>query len=220
MKMLLNNCENDLIFDNSHINAIEILSKKLFYNFLKDINNLGEQDNIIFIEDDEMINIQSKMTIIFDYINFEFDSKKIISGILDIINKSIDEKDQNEINILYNKIKKIYSRVFKEIDLELEASEPFSIQDISKLMKPKIIAKEALIDNLLLLIDVENELNLDKLIVFVNLKDYLEEKELIELYKYSIYKNINILLIDNNKHLPNKFENKLFIDEDLIEFML
>ena len=40
MKMLLNNYENDVVFDNTYINTLEILNKKAFYQFLKDINNL------------------------------------------------------------------------------------------------------------------------------------------------------------------------------------
>ncbi len=218
--MLLNNCDNDLIFDNSYINTIEVLNKKAFYQFLKDVNNLNIQDNISFLENDELINIQSKISIIFDYINFEFDSKKIMNGILDIINSNIDEKKKDEINKLYKKLKLIYRNVIGEIELNLEIEENFSIQDISKMMKPRIINKETLLDNLLLLIDIESELRLDKLIMFVNLKDYLSNDELTELYKYALYKNVYILLIDNNKHVTNKFEKKLFIDEDLIEFML
>jgi CRISPR type II-A-associated protein Csn2 len=220
MKMLLSNYENDLEFDNYHINTIEILDKKAFYQFLKDINNINIQDNISFIEKGELVNIQSKISIIYNYINFEFDNKKIINNILDKINSNLDEKDEEEINKIYKKLKSIYTNIIKEIDLELEIEEDFSIQDISKMMKPRIVNKNNLIDNLLLLIDIESELKIDELIIFVNLKGYLDNEELTELYKYAIYKNINILLIDNNKYITNKFEKKLLIDEDLIEFML
>ena len=73
-------------------------------------------------------------------------------------------------------------------------------------MKTKINTKNNLLENILLLIDIESELNLDKLVVFVNLKSYLENEELIELYKYSLYKDIKILLVDNHNYSTNNIE--------------
>lgn len=220
MKMLLNNYENDIIFDKTYISSIEILNKKAYYHFLKDLNSLRDQDDIFFMENNDLINIENKISMIYNYINLDFDNKKIIAHILNIINNNLDEKKKDQINKIYNKLKDIYTNTIEEIDLNLNIEEDFKIEDISKLMKPKITPKQSLLENLLLLIDIESELKLDKLIILINLKDYLEEEELTELYKYSIYKEITILLIDNNKHITNKFEKKLLIDEDLIEFML
>ena len=132
----------------------------------------------------------------------------------------MDEKDKDKINNLYNKLKDIYTHLLDNIDLNLEIQDEFKIEDISKLMKPKINTKNNLLENILLLMDIESELNLDKLVVFVNLKSYLENEELIELYKYSLYKDIKILLVDNHNYSTNNIEKKLQIDEDLIEFMI
>ncbi len=220
MKMLLNNYENDVVFDNTYINTLEILNKKAFYQFLKDINNLNDQDNILFFDNNEPINMDNKIFIIYNFINFDFNTKKITANILNIINNNMDEKDKDKINNLYNKLKDIYTHLLDNIDINLEIQEEFKIEDISKLMKPKINTKNNLLENILLLIDIESELNLDKLVVFVNLKSYLENEELIELYKYSLYKDIKILLVDNHNYSTNNIEKKLQIDEDLIEFMI
>lgn len=220
MKMLLNNYENDIIFDNTYINTLEILNKKAFYQFLKDINNLNNQDNILFFDNNEQINMDNKIFIIYNFINFDFNTKKITASILNIINNNMDEKDKDKINNLYNKLKDIYTHLLDNIDLNLEIQDEFKIEDISKLMKPKINTKNNLLENILLLMDIESELNLDKLVVFVNLKSYLENEELIELYKYSLYKDIKILLVDNHNYSTNNIEKKLQIDEDLIEFMI
>lgn len=220
MKMLLNNYENDVVFYNTYINTLEILNKKAFYQFLKDINNLNDQDNILFFDNNEPINMDNKIFIIYNFINFDFNTKKITANILNIINNNMDEKDKDKINNLYNKLKDIYTHLLDNIDINLEIQEEFKIEDISKLMKPKINTKNNLLENILLLIDIESELNLDKLVVFVNLKSYLENEELIELYKYSLYKDIKILLVDNHNYSTNNIEKKLQIDEDLIEFMI
>ena len=220
MKMLLNNYENDILFDNSFVNTIEILNKKAFYRFLLDINNLIQSDNILFYNDDELINLDSKVMVVYDFINFDFNTKKIISSILNDINKNIDEKSRDKINDLYRKIKDIYIKILSDIDLNLTINDEFKIENISKLINPKIESKNNILENLLLLIDIESEFNIDKLIVFVNLKGYLNNDELKELYKYAIYKDVYILLVDNHNYPTNDFEKKLQIDGDLIEFVL
>lgn len=220
MKILLNNYENDLVFDYSCVNSIEMLNKKAFYQLLKDINNLNEQSNISFIENGELVNSQSKISIVYDYVNFDFDNKKIVNGIINMINENINEKQKNEINKFYKRLVEEYNKIVGDLDLKLEIQDDFSVENITKLLKVRLVRKDSLFDNLLLLIDVENELQLNKLLVFVNLKDYLESGELEEFYKYAIYKEVNLLLLDNNKHITSKFEKKLLIDDDLVEFVL
>lgn len=220
MKMILNSYENDIIFENTCVNTIEIINKKAFYNFLLDINNLTEQDNIIFYENDKIKELSDKIHILSDYINIDFSNKKIMNNLLNYINNSIDSKMKDNINEAYQKIYKLYSKILANIDIRTEMQEEFSLQDITKLMKIQISNQRALLENLLLLIDIESELKIDELLVFVNLKQYLNNKELEELYKYSLYKEVKILLIDNTKNISNKYEKKLFIDDDLVEFML
>ena len=60
-----------------------------------------------------------------------------------------------------------------------------------------------------------------KFIVFVNLKQYLDDNELKELYKYSIYNNVNIILIDSQCYgCSHDFEKKLIVDNNLVEFVV
>ena len=220
MKMLLNNYENDLIFDGSYVNAIEILNKKAFYKMLSDVNQLNEQDNITFIFQNEIIDIHDKITILYDFINFDFNNKKLLNSIINLINENVTDIQREDINKCYKKVTNIYSKIISNFEVNIKINEEFCIQAITKLLKPCISLKNSLLDNLLLLIDIESEFKLSKLLVFVNLKDYLENNELVELYKYAIYKEINLLLIDNRQHITNKLEKKLLIDEDLIEFVL
>ena len=78
-----------------------------------------------------------------------------------------------------------------------------------------------MLENLFCLIDLESMFNLDKLLVFVNLKLYLDKDELIELYKYSLYNNVNIILIDSVSYgVKLDYESKLIIDNNLDEINL
>ena len=75
----------------------------------------------------------------------------------------------------------------------------------SKLLKLKINYKNSIIENLFSIIELERSLKSSKFIVLVNLKQYLDDNELKELYKY-IYKYENFLSLRND--LINLIEYK------------
>ncbi len=72
-----------------------------------------------------------------------------------------------------------------------------------------------------MIIDLERELRVNKLLVFVNLKDYLQKEEIEELYKYALYNEVGIMLIDSDSYgctLNN--EKKLIIDGNFDEIVV
>ena len=89
------------------------------------------------------------------------------------------------------------------------------------MLKYSINNKEELLDNLLLLIDLETILNSNKVLCFINLKQYLSKEELEELYKYATYNSVNFILIDSIKYnCIKEYEKLIIIDENLEDYML
>ena len=71
------------------------------------------------------------------------------------------------------------------------------------------------------MIDINSIFNINELLVFINLKQYLTNEELKEFYKYSLYNNVKIILIDSQSYgTANEYEKKLIIDNNLDEFLL
>lgn len=107
------------------------------------------------------------------------------------------------------------------MDLNIDINNDFDLDLMIKLLNITIKSKDNLLDNLFLLIDIEKELNINKIIVFINLKQYLNKNELIELYKYLLYNNIVVLLIDSQSYgICNEYEKKIIIDEELEEYKI
>ena len=133
----------------------------------------------------------------------------------------MNEDHRDQLIKQYTKIANIYKKILNEIDLPLSINPDIDIENLTKLMKLNIVMKNDLLDNLLLLIDLEKVLKINNLLVFVNLKQYLTREELLEFYKYSIYNQVDVLLIDSQSYGTKlDFEKKLIIDSDLDEFML
>jgi CRISPR type II-A-associated protein Csn2 len=225
MKISVKYLDNEIELNDEKITCIEIENKSYFYRLIKDlysISNSENVENIIFVNNkNEEINYNNKISIILNYFDLELNSKKTNTDILKYISNNIVDEDKLAISKICNKLQNIYNNILNEIDIPLVLDTDTNIDDVTKIMKISIKTKDDLLSNLLLLIDINKVLNLNKLLVFVNLKQYLNKIELEELYKYSIYNKINIILVDSQSYgctLEN--EQKLIIDEDLEEFML
>lgn len=225
MKINVEYFDNEITFDNGKINVLEIENKNYFYRFIKDLYNIYNEleiEEIKFFDNNfKEINMLGKIQIFTNYFNFEFDSKKYTSSISKYINNNISASDRNNLTNKYNKLQECYQKIINTFDLPLIVNQEFDINTITKMLKVKINIKDSLLENLLLLIDLESELKINDLLVFINLKQYLTKEELSELYKYSLYNEVKIILIDSQCYgVTNEYEKKLIIDTNLEEIMI
>ncbi len=217
--------ENNIMINDNKIICLEIENKNYFYRIVKDFCDIAngvisDQINISDYNNKEL-NLNGKLMVIIDYFNFDFNSKKILNNLYRTLTECFDEQDKIRISNYYNKIKNIISSSLSDYSLPLMINEDFEIETIYKLLKIEIETKENLLDNLLLTIDIENSFKINNLLVFINLKQYLNKNELEELYKYCIYNNVKVILIDSQCYgVANKFEEKLIIDGNLEEYMI
>ena len=112
--------------------------------------------------------------------------------------------------------------MFNEFPFEFNYKDSIGIQEYLKLLGLKISNnKGEIIDKIFSLIDAVEYLSVAKLLIFVNLKLYLSDDELNEIYKYAMYKKVNILLIETGEEKePIKNEKILFVDSDYDEIIL
>ena len=223
MNLNINFLENNIIISNEYISVLEIENKKTFYRIVNLLNkfSLGEtiEEIAFYVENEEKNNI--KINLFLDYFNWNLDSKKTNNELQKNIIDKLDDEYILELTKIYKKLYNTLNKMLLEVELPLEITQDFDINIFIKNMKVTLQQKNELLDNLLLIIDITNILKLNDLLIFVNLKQYLSTTELIELYKYSIYNNIKILLIDSQTYGPTlEFEKKLIVDENLDEFVL
>ena len=225
MKLVIKYLDNDIDIKSNEVYALEIENKNYFYRIVRDLHNICNNrivDEIYLSDaDNNEINYFNKFKIFIDFFDFNLNSKKNTNEIIKYINKNISVETKESILNQFNKIIKLYKKELNNIDIPLIIEKETDSDNITKSLKIGIEAKDNLIDNLFLLIDMENILETRNILIFVNLKQYLTKDELEELYKYSIYNGISILLIDSQCYggtLIN--EKKLIIDENLDEFMI
>ncbi len=225
MKLNVDYFDNKIEFSKDYINVIEIENKKYFYRF---VNNLFEiekneiADNLNFFDEmNSNINMNGKLKVYVNYFDLSFDSKKMQTELSKYISNIIEEDDKTLLQNQYNKLIKMFKKIINEIELPLCIDDELSLDSLIKLLKIGINKKNYILDNLFLIIDIEKLLKINNIIVFINLKQYLSKEELVELYKYSIYNQVQIMLVDSQCYGGTiEYEKKLIVDENLDEFMI
>lgn len=225
MKINIDYIDNSIILENGKIMVLEIENKQLLFRLIKNFTDLGNGDFIdeikAFDNDNKEINISNKILVLSDFFNFNLDTKKYLNQINKIIIDNIKDSGDNTLLILYQKLLHKYNKVIKETELPIVINNEVNVESLVKMIKLKFNLSDNLLDNLLSLIDLEKIAKANKFLIFVNLKLYLTEKELEELYKYAIYNEVKLILIDSKTYgCKTIFENKLIIDNNLVEFML
>ena len=217
--------ENNITFLDDKIQVIEIENKKLFFRFINDLYSIkiGEKINELYFYDDKRkeLNFCEKIEIYTNYFDLEINSKKNLNALSKEIINTISDLEKEDLIKIYQKIYKSISKILKNIDLPIIIDEDVNIENIIKLSKFMIKNTNDLLENLFNLIDLFKFLKINNILFFINLKQYLNKDELVEFYKYAIYNNIKICLIDSQSYgIKLDYENKLIIDIDLEEFVI
>lgn len=221
MNIKINFLENIIKIEEGKINNIEINNKSYFYRI---VNELYKVSKGLDSEDVEIISSEKKknnINMILNLFDFELYTKKYLNEIIKYILFNTPEITQEKINKKYNNFVLEILKLISEYDLPLNVNEEMNFQDILKNVKFSINNKKTILENLFLIIDLESILKINDLLIFVNLKQYLNEADIKELYKYAIYNDVKLTLIDNQLYKDkNEFENKIIIDSDLNEFVI
>lgn len=225
MNLKINYFDNKIKIENNYIQVIEIENHKTFYRFVSDLYKIknDEKLNEIFFYDNSNleINMYNKVELYINFFDIDINSKKNLNILNKKIISSLTDNIKSDILNNFKKLSKSFNKVLLDVDLPLCLNDNIAIEDIIKLLKISINKNDDLLNNLLLLIDIEKTLKINEILFFVNLKQYLSKEELIEFYKYAIYNEIKIILIDSQCYgIKLDYEKKLIIDMNLDEFML
>lgn len=229
MIMKIFSLENDIIFSEECINVLQIQDKKLFANVINSLNDningiQNTKERIIILDNDTEIKMEKEALMVIDLFNIDFNQKKIQSALYNKIEKVYKQEFErmSEFQTLFQKLQLNVLDVFNEFPFEFNYKDSIGIQEYLKLLGLKISNnKGEIIDKIFSLIDAVEYLSVAKLLIFVNLKLYLSDDELNEIYKYAMYKKVNILLIETGEEKePIKNEKILFVDSDYDEIVL
>lgn len=226
MKIIMTDYETEIELSDNKVSVFEILNKQLFYDitsYFVDISNgINNDYPLLFIDKDEEVNLNRNIDVYLNYFEIEYNSKNVLTKLYDRVNNELNEEDKNKIQLLINDLMKLYNSYISNIDLDLEYNDSLSFIDICKLLKLRVKDSTTnILEKIMLIIDIESQLHLNKLILFVNLKQYLNKDDLSKLYEYILAKKVNVLLLENSS-VDDENEDEIIykIDNDFDEYIL
>lgn len=218
--------ENKINFKEEKISILEIYDKKLFRNFISEINEqcngeAEENNNIVLMEDSKRLKINKTIYLLTDLFNIEFNARKIINKIYSLISQNIKNRQDDELEKIILQLRKYLTEEINEIPFEFNMNSEIDIIELLKVFEVKIdtTCYTTIVEKVEFMIDLISNLKIAEILVIPNLKTYLNAEELVEIYKYSIYNNVKLLIVENNK--SNKtliYEHKNIIDENFDEY--
>lgn len=225
MKLRINGFENEIDFGSSKVNTIQIDNPKLFTHIIEcldeKINGFENNEIFLFNENSEELNCSKEICMIFDIFNIEYNSKKIIGKIYDNISNNIKENEDNFIKNINKNIRKNLINELNELPFNFEVKDTIDVIDLLKIYNVKIdnSSYNNALEKIELLIEILSNLKIAKVLIIPNLKSYFSEKELLELYKYSLYNEINLISIERKRYRKLKYEQILYIDNEFDEYV-
>ena len=225
MKIRIQGFENEIVFDDESVNILQISNKILLQNIMEKIFQNTKENTLeiqLISNENETLKFQDNVFFVTDLYNLNINTKTVTSKISEYISESfmLDESTEIEKNI--HDIEEIVLEKLSDLSFEVTIKNEIEIPDIVKLFGIKINTEEyvSILNRLELLISILARFTEVKILIIANLKNILNNEQIIEFYKMSLYNGINILLIESEQHEKLKYEKILEIDENFNDFII
>lgn len=229
MKIKIFSLQEDIVFKNHTIPVIIIENKNYFSKIVSNIKCLCQgvnpEERITIEDNGRVIDFEKELLMMIDYFNFDYDSKKLSNALYRHIENIFQmdiERHQKLLESMMSTAGLIWD-IIEEIPFNVDQKEKITILDYLKMITLRVQEPNTfcIIDRILNVIDLVAFLQACRVLVFVNVKAFLTDEEIIEVYKYSMYNEVKLLLIETGepKNILD-YEDIIWIDDDYAESRL
>ena len=225
MKLLNEDLNNSIHFEENKVNILVIENKKYFVEYVEQLlsqinGNFGKFS--LFLESKEL-KISEKIEMIKDIFDLEINNKKMINKIYHELEElSMDSEFLLETKNIESELLKYMYHLSEKYDYPLEICDEINIKELFKIFSIKLSSDFSnKLEEIVEYIKLISEVLKKEVFVLINFYTFFEKEEIIELYKECFYKKIKLLFVENKKPGIINSEEKLFIiDNDLCEINL
>ena len=198
-----------------------IESPELFSSYLTEIEaqSNGAEGKFILSENEKILNWSKCATVIFNPIALSTNDKKVISKIYGELQEiAISENCYIKTKEIISMLQQYLLELEYHFDLNLSINDDVDLQGLFKLFGIKVAEDSpSLFEQLLQYIKIQNLLLGKKLVIIVNVRSFFTEEQLSELFAFTIYNEIGLLLIESFQKDFTNSTKKYIIDKDKCE---
>ena len=227
MKLLIKGFDNEICFYDKYISVIQIENKVLFQNITNQLNaavngDIDQSDVLLLADNGDELDFESTMYLMTDLYNIDINNKKILSKIQEKILRDFDIENASSIDKNIQEIRKTLLKEVNEFPLDLSVKDDVRLNDILKLYSLKIETSNFtdIVKRIEAVIDILSNLQIAKILVIPNIRNFLDNSQILEIYKYSLYNGVKILVIESNKYKKSKYEKILLIDKNFDDYYI
>lgn len=206
-------------FRENEIQTLVIENPKLFSEFLLDFcrQTEGEEGKWILSDSAELLKFSQVSSVIINPFTLSVNQKKLLNALYEQINR---ETTSTELIFEWNQLYPVMMNTLEKITADMEYSLTYNseleIKDFLKVMNLRFEeSAENILESLIDYMTLTHEVLNIKLFILVNIKSYLDGKELAYLFEQMFYKKIFILLIENHEAIQSfSYEKVTIIDKD------
>jgi len=224
MKLRIFDMETDVVFSDQYVNVIEIENRAYYRELVARFNQVfdgweTEKPFTIIGNTSEKLG-KNDFLLINNAFMLEYVTKAISTKVQKYLTDEIsNQQEGKELLKAIQEIKIKFEDILVDFNLDIEYNDNVSLSDFVKLFTPKVnfVDYEDITNTYKKLIKVISTLGLYKFLVLIDLRGYLDNNQIVEIYKEAKMAGINLLVIENKPELLLKYENKILIDIDLFE---
>lgn len=217
MRLIYEDLETVLEWRSDEVPIIVIENLTYKNKFIKDFFQQSNTTNDapFFISDGSVKNNRINFEVILNPFDIEVNKAAIVNATKKVYENLIIE-DVYELSKLTGEVNTYLNRVANSLPVNVELEGNLNIKRLLQLFELSIVSESStLLESIIDYLQVCTQLGLNNLYVFMNLKQFLNKDELKELYKFIMYEEINLILIENHMTDVIEKEKHFIIDHDL-----
>lgn len=206
-----------LTFHENEVLVLTIEKARTFATFVQNVywQCAGEEGELALSEKDMLISIEDNVSMVWNPFLTDINEKKVINKLYQEMKRISDEEFCRELGEISQGISQYLNELSMKIPYAISFNEGVDSLAIYKLYGVKLENDEVdLLQKLMEYIKVLSLLCNVKVVIFINLKAYLDDVQLLELYKTAFYYKIGMLLIENDQKHCLECEKHFILDQD------
>ena len=173
----------------------------------------GKDGEFILSDENKILNISKSISFVKEPFSIDCNNRKILTKLYQELERECVE-DWGEEQQEFNKSYITYiANLCQKSDFMLTFVDKPELQDILKMAEVKIDV-QSILERIIEYIKISNNLLKQNIFVFLNLKLFLTEQEIEELYKECFYRKVHLILIEGTYKIKKQEEKICVIDKD------
>lgn len=219
MKLVYTELDKQLVFQENSVQVLVVENKQLFRRMLEDFHKQleGEKGGFTLSADNKILRLDKEAVLVLNPFNLEINSRKALTGLYNELGKlGMNEENYLKTCRLKGELAEYAYDLLNQVDYALEFQDDFCLQNLFKALEVQFVAGEGdFLEQIVAYMDVCCKFQKVKLLAFANLKTYVTDDELRELYKEAFYRKLHLLMFEN--HAGKELEDEVLsiVDGDL-----